>query len=85
MPDFQFDSFSDFIAMGGYGVFVWGSYLAFFAVLFWSWWQPRQERKRIVRLLRARNERTPSRQQAVADSDSFRQQSVQQEQAGPHN
>jgi heme exporter protein D len=83
MFDFQFDSFRDFVAMGGYGVFVWGSYLAFFAVVVWSWWQPRQERKRIVRLLRARKERQQPRQ--TADVDSAPQQSAQQQQATPRN
>lgn len=54
MFEFQFDSVGDFLAMGGHGVFVWFSYLAFFAVVIWNYWQPRLERKRIVRLLRAR-------------------------------
>jgi heme exporter protein D len=83
MFEFQFDSFSDFVAMGGYGVFVWGSYLAFFAVVFWSWWQPRQERKRMVRLLRARNERNQPAQ--MNGQDAVGPQGAQQQQATPHN
>lgn len=77
MPDFQFDSLGDFLAMGGYGVFVWGSYLAFFAVVFWSWWQPRMERKRIIRLLRARNERD---QHMNPQYDAVKQQAAQPQQ-----
>lgn len=78
MPDFQFDSLGDFLAMGGYGVFVWGSYIAFFAVVFWSWWQPRHERKRIIRLLRARNARD---QGTTKQHDAAVQQAAQQQQA----
>lgn len=81
MPEFQFDSLSDFLAMGGHGVFVWGSYLAFFAVVFWSVWQPRVERKRIIRLLKARNERDQNSRQY----DAGKQQAAQQQQANmPH-
>jgi heme exporter protein D len=29
----MWDSWSDFVAMGGYGVYVWGSYLVTFALM----------------------------------------------------
>lgn len=75
MLKFQFDSMAAFFAMGGYGVFVWFSYLAFFAVVLWNWWQPSMERKRIVRLLRARGERQQQDGQAL---DEGQQQGIQQ-------
>jgi heme exporter protein D len=30
---FMWDSWSDFVAMGGYGLYVWGSYLVTFALI----------------------------------------------------
>lgn len=79
MFDFQFDSFSDFLAMGGYGTFVWFSYLAFFAVVIWNYWQPRHERKRVVRLLRARMARD-QQDGNRNEQDPLKQQMTQQQQ-----
>jgi heme exporter protein D len=75
MGKFQFDSLADFFAMGGYGMFVWLSYAAFFLVVIWNWWQPRRERQRIVKLLRARSER---QQQPTSKPNSAEQQAAQQ-------
>lgn len=43
-----FDSWSDFIAMGGYGFFVWLSYGISLAALALLIWQSKNEKKRIV-------------------------------------
>jgi len=82
MPEFRFDSFSDFLAMGGHAGFVWGSYVAFALVVVWNFWQPRLERKRVVHLLRARQHRQP--QQAAVSVDLHTQQGVQQQQGEPN-
>ncbi len=78
MPEFRFDSFSDFLAMGGNASFVWGSYLAFALVVVWNFWQPSLERARIVRLMRARQGKQLQQEATAADLRSH--QSAQQQQ-----
>ena len=79
MPEFRFHSLGDFLAMGGYAEFVWLSYLAFALVVVWNFWQPALERKRILRLLKARQSKLPNQAGAT---DAGKQQSAQQQQ-GP--
>ena len=43
---------SDFLNMGGYAVFVWGSYGAALAVFVWNVAAPRLERRAVLRRLR---------------------------------
>lgn len=62
MPDFQFDSLQDFLAMGGDAAFVWASYGVFALFIFWNLLQPRIERRRLGRLLLARKLREESKQ-----------------------
>lgn len=57
MPEFQFESLGDFIAMGGDAVFVWASYAVFFAFIAWNLIQPRLQRRKTLMLLRARLQR----------------------------
>lgn len=57
MPDFQFDSASDFFAMGGDAFFVWTSYLLFAAFVLWCVYLPMLQRKRVVKLIHARGQR----------------------------
>ncbi|MDR0780373.1 MAG: heme exporter protein CcmD [Pseudomonadales bacterium] len=57
MPDFQFASLGDFFAMGGYAFYVWAAYLFFFAVMIWNLLQPRLERRKVLKLLQARQAR----------------------------
>jgi len=64
MPEFQFDSIADFLAMGGYAYYVWTAYGFFFIVMGWNLIQPRLERRRILRLLLARRQRESDRQQS---------------------
>ena len=75
MPEFQFDSAADFFAMGGNAAFVWFSYLAFVLVVAWNFIQPRLERKRVMRLLQARQ----SRQQDAGSDSTDTQQAAQQQ------
>jgi heme exporter protein D len=62
---FQFDSFADFLDMGGYAFYVWVAYGAFFAVMGWNLLQARAERRRTLQLLRARRQREAVRAQAA--------------------
>ncbi len=43
---------SDFFAMGGYAMYVWGSYGAALAVLAWNLAAPRLARREVLRRLR---------------------------------
>lgn len=45
---------ADFLAMGGYGAYVWGSYAVFFIVLALDWLAPRLQRRRVTKELRGR-------------------------------
>jgi len=57
MPEFQFESLGDFLAMGGDAGFVWASYAAFLAFIAWNLIQPRLQRRKTFTLLRARLQR----------------------------
>ncbi|HWK54238.1 MAG TPA: heme exporter protein CcmD [Hyphomicrobiales bacterium] len=57
MPDFQFQSLADFLAMGGYALYVWLGYGFFFIVMGWNLIQPWRDRQKILKLLRARQQR----------------------------
>lgn len=57
MPEFQFSSLADFLDMGGYAFYVWISYAFFFVVMGWNLVQPRLERRRVLRLLKAKRQR----------------------------
>lgn len=72
MPEFQFDSLADFLAMGGDAAFVWASYAAFALFIFWNLLQPRLERQRVLRLLRARRIREQSLAASVNRTDETR-------------
>lgn len=63
MPEFQFDSLRDFLAMGGYGFYVWLAYGFFVVVMGWNLLQSRQDRRRILKLLQARSQREAGRQE----------------------
>ena len=62
MPEFQFDSVSDFFAMGGDAFFVWVSYLVFVLFVAWCVLVPRWQRKKVVHLIRARRQREETMQ-----------------------
>lgn len=54
MPEFQFDSLTDFLAMGGDAFFVWLSYAFFLAFVVWNLVQPSLQKRKVLRLLQAR-------------------------------
>ncbi|KDE40596.1 MAG: heme exporter protein CcmD [Nitrincola lacisaponensis] len=58
----SFDSFSDFIAMGGHGLYVWSSYALGLAVLLANIISPIMARKRLIaeQLRRIRREEAQS-------------------------
>lgn len=47
-------SFSDFIHMGGYGLYVWGSFIACVLGLGIEWLLIKQQRKQVIQHLRRR-------------------------------
>jgi len=69
MPDFQFSSVQDFLAMGGYAGFVWISYGVFAAGMAWVLIQPRLQRRRVMQLLYARSKRDSARSTSATDGD----------------
>ena len=52
---------NDFLAMGGYGAYVWSSYAVFFAVLALEALAPRVTRNRVLAELRGRLKRREAR------------------------
>jgi heme exporter protein D len=74
MLNFQFNTLSEFLAMGGYAFYVWSAYLFFAVVLGFNLWLPRHQRGKLVRLLKARQHR----QQQQAPNAVPPQQSAQQ-------
>lgn len=57
MPDIQFDSLGDFLNMGGYAFYVWTAYLITLVVLAANLLLPLRDRKRVLKLLKARMQR----------------------------
>lgn len=52
---------ADWLAMGGYAMYVWPAYAVFFIVLAWDWLAPAMKRRRLTRELRGRIAREQSR------------------------
>ncbi len=64
MPEFQFQSFAEFLAMGGHAVYVWSSYAFFAAVIAFNLIQPALAKRKIMRQQRARLAREAGRIQS---------------------
>lgn len=45
---------TQWLAMGGYGAYVWPAYAVFFIVLAWDWFAPALKRRRLTRALRSK-------------------------------
>ena len=43
-----FDSFAEFIAMGGHGLYVWMAYAAFLIILCWNVMAPKLRRRQVL-------------------------------------
>ena len=70
MPEFQFESLADFLAMGGDAAFVWASYAVFMAFIAWNLIQPRLQRRKTEQLLRARRQRDAALQERAPEGAS---------------
>jgi len=57
---------NDFLAMGGYGAYVWSAYAVFFIVLALEALAPRTTRRRVLADLRGRLKRRDARNEASA-------------------
>ena len=55
--NFQFESFSDFLNMGGYALFVWVSYALFLLFILGNVVPPLLSKKKILKQLIARSQR----------------------------
>ena len=62
MPEFQFQSLSEFFAMGGDAVYVWTAYGFFAVVIAYNVIQPAIAKRKIIRNLKARLRREAARQ-----------------------
>ena len=62
MPEFQFQSLSEFFAMGGDAFYIWTAYGFFAVVIVLNLFQPVLARRRIERDLKARWQREATRQ-----------------------
>jgi heme exporter protein D len=60
VPEFQFDGFMQFFDMGGYAIYVWPVYILFALFFVTTVLPPTLGRKKILRQLKARLERTES-------------------------
>lgn len=69
MPEFQFESFADFLAMGGHAIYVWSSYGVFAAVIAFNLIQPAMEKRRILKNLRARSLREAAHETAARERE----------------
>jgi len=54
MPDFQFESFADFLGMGGYAIYVWPVYIFFILFVVITVVPPMLGRQKLLRQLKAR-------------------------------
>lgn len=57
---------AEFLAMGGYGGYVWSAYAVFFIVLAIDAFAPRAQRKRVLAELRGRLKRRQPRNEAAS-------------------
>ena len=64
MPEFQFQSFAEFLVMGGHAVYVWSSYAFFAAVIAFNLIQPAMAKRKIIRQQKARLSREAVRLQS---------------------
>lgn len=66
MPDFQFESMTAFLGMGGYAIYVWPVYILFVLFFVITVFPPLLGRKKILRQLKARM----ARQDVDVDEDN---------------
>lgn len=64
----SFESFSDFLAMGGHGLYVWLAYASTITVVLANVWSVRLARKRFLREAQALVRRNETAQAAATDA-----------------
>jgi len=70
VPEFQFQNFAEFLAMGGHAVYVWSSYGFFALVIALNVIQPAMAKRKIIRDLKARWQREAARRgQTVQEAE----------------
>ena len=62
MFEFQFEGLAGFLNMGGYALYVWVSYGFFAVVMAWNLIQPQRDRRKVMKLLKARRQREATRE-----------------------
>lgn len=67
----SFDSFAEFIAMGGYANYVWSAYAFFVVILIVNIWQPILARKKYFKQLIKREQVQQERAQARQNSEEM--------------
>jgi heme exporter protein D len=65
----SFDSFSDFLQMGGHGLYVWLSYGMGLIILLMAGVSPMREKRRVLRQLTQQLKRQQNLQQGTPDTD----------------
>lgn len=65
MPEIQFASLADFLDMGGYAFYVWTSYLFFAVVMGLNLLLPLLDKRKVMKLLKARMQRDAARGQSA--------------------
>ena len=61
---------TEFLAMGGYAIYVWPAYTVFLIVLAWDWFAPALRRRRLTRELRGKLARERSRGTRAARAEA---------------
>ena len=72
----SFDSFSDFLAMGGYATYVWSAYAFFALILIFNIWQPMLARKKYLKQLLKRDQVQQERAQARQNQEEVNNDSA---------
>ncbi len=67
----SFDSFSDFLSMGGYAEYVWSAYAFFALVLVFNIWQPMLARKKYFKQQLKREQVQAERAQAQQNNEEY--------------
>ena len=67
----SFDSFSEFLSMGGYAIYVWSAYAFFVVILIFNIWQPMLARKKYFKQLLKREQVQQERAQARQNQEEM--------------
>lgn len=68
MPEFQFTDLNDFLAMGGYALYVWATYLLFVLFILFNLVPPLLAQRKTIKQHRAKLVRAANHQAKQAES-----------------